>query len=68
MFTGNFRASGLCFPIEIRADISAALTACFTDEAPLDVGQPHPVRPPVAADGNGMAGSCGAHSTVVLLE
>jgi hypothetical protein len=35
MFTGNFCASGLCFPTEIRADISAALSACFTDEPPL---------------------------------
>jgi hypothetical protein len=45
---GNLRAPGLCLPMEIRADISASLTAGLAGELRLQIGQPDVIRPSVA--------------------
>jgi hypothetical protein len=52
---GQHRLTGLPLPIKIRADIRASLAASLTGEPRLDVGQPHVIRPPVAADRGPMA-------------
>jgi hypothetical protein len=39
----------------VRPDISASLAACFADEARLDIGEPHVIRPSVGASRDRMA-------------
>src|ERR1700737_2316853 len=46
---GNLRASGLRFPIEIRADIGTFPAASLADKSRLQIGQPDVIRPSIAA-------------------
>jgi hypothetical protein len=53
--SGNRRASGRFFPIEIRADIGAPCAASLTGKPRLYIGRPEAIRPSLAADRRPMA-------------
>jgi hypothetical protein len=53
--TGNLRAPGFYFPVEVRTDISASLAAGLAGEPGLDVREPDVIGPTVPADRNPVA-------------